>query len=106
MSVKKCTVCNINIDEDNCQKDRNLCKNCYNLNRKKYNSNNKEKIQDVNSVNKTDNNKKKRKLVESLNNRTLIIGFSNCGKTYLMNHILHQKHEPFFYNHKITQSIS
>ena len=29
-------------------------------------------------------------------NRTLIIGFSNCGKTYLMNHILYQKQEPFF----------
>ena len=49
-----------------------------------------------NSVNKTYNYKKKRKLVESLNNRTFIIGFSNCGKTYLMNHILHQKQEPIF----------
>ena len=38
----------------------------------------------------------KKKLVENLNNRTLIIGFSNCGKTYLMNHILHQKQEPIF----------
>ena len=32
------------------------------------------------------------------NNRTLIIGSSNCGKTYLMNHILHQKQEPVFTN--------
>ena len=30
------------------------------------------------------------------NKRTLIIGFSNCGKTDLMNHILHQKQEPIF----------
>ena len=30
------------------------------------------------------------------NIRTLIIGFSNCGKTYLMNHILFQKQEPIF----------
>ena len=45
----------------------------------------------------------KRKLVESLNNRTLIIGFSNCGKTYLMNHILHQKQEPIFI---ITNSLN
>ena len=82
MDVKKCTVCNIKIDEDNYKKDRNICRKCYNINRKKYNSNNKEKIQVVNSVN---NNK-----------RTLIIGFSSCGKTYLMNHILYKKQEPIF----------
>ena len=35
-----------------------------------------------------------------MNNRTLIIGLSNCGKTYLMNHILHQKQEPIFINTK------
>ena len=50
-----------------------------------------------------DNDKKKRKIVESVNNRTLIIGFSNCGKTYLMNHILHQKHETIFI---ITKSLN
>ena len=103
MYVKKCTVCNIKIDEDNYKKDRSICKNCYKINRKKLKSNKKEKTQDVNSVNKTNNNKKKRKLVESLNNRTLIIGFSNCGKTYLMNHILFQKQEPIFI---ITKSLN
>ena len=103
MDVKKCFVCNIKIDEDIYKKDRRICKNCYKINRKKYNSNNKEKIQDVNSVNETNKNKKKRKLVESLNNRTLIIGFSNCDETYLMNHILHQKHEPVFI---ITKSLN
>ena len=98
MDVKKCTVCNTKIDEDNYKKDRNICKSCYNINRKKYNKNNKEKIQVVNSVNKTkivnDNNNK---------NRTLIIGFSNCGKTYLTNHILFQKQEPIFI---ITKSLN
>ena len=89
MDVTKGTVCNIKIDEDKYKKDRNIRKNCYNKNRKKYNSNNKEKKPVVNSLNKTNNTKKKRKLVESLNNRTRIIGFSICGKTYLMNHILH-----------------
>ena len=39
-------------------------------------------------------NQKKTKVVDSVNNRTLIIGFSNCGKTYLMNHFLHQKQKP------------
>ena len=56
---------------------------------KKYNSNNKEKIQIVNSVNN--------------NNRSLIIGFSNSGKTYLMNHILSQKQEPILI---ITKSLN
>ena len=37
------------------------------------------------------------------NNRTLIIGFSNCGKTDLMNHILRQKPEPIFI---ITKSLN
>ena len=47
----------------------------------------------------------KTKVVDSVNdnNRTLIIGFSNCGKTYLMNHILHQKQEPIFI---ITKSLN
>ena len=53
-------------------------------------------------MNKTNNNKKKRKIVDSLNNRTLMIGFSNCGRTYLMNLILHQKQEPIFI---ITKSL-
>ena len=90
MDVKKCTVCNIKIDGNNYKKDKNICRICYNINRKKSNNNSKEKIQVVNSVNKT-------KIVDSVNdnNRTLIIGFSNCGKTYLMNHILHQKQNQF-----------
>ena len=49
------------------------------------------------------NNKKKRKVVNLLNNRTLIIGFSNCGKTYLMNHILLRKHEQIYV---ITKSLN
>ena len=30
MGVKKCTISNIKIDEDNYRKDRNICENCYN----------------------------------------------------------------------------
>ena len=55
-------------------------------------------------------NKKKRKIVDSVNininnnnNQSLIIGFSNCGETHLMNHILPQKHEPICRN---TKSIN
>ena len=86
-----CNTCNIEIDKNNYLKDRTVCKTCYNKNRRK------------NQQPKSDN-KKKRKVVNSVNNnRTLIIGFSNCGKTYLMNHILHQKQEPIFI---ITKSLN
>ena len=74
--------------------------------KKKHNNNNKEKIQAVNSVNKTNNNKMKKVVVDSVNNnnnRTLIIGFSICCKTYLVNHILHQEKEPMFI---ITKSVN
>ena len=37
-------------------------------------------------------------------NRTVIKSFPNCGKTYVMNHILDQKQEPICINTKsLTQ---
>ena len=73
------------------------------MNRKKFN-NNKNERKVVESVN-NNNNKKKGKVVDSvnINNRILIIGSSNCGKTYLMNHILHQRQEAIFL---ITKSLN
>ena len=88
MNVKKCTVCNIEIDEDNCKKNRNICKNCYNINRKKYN--NKEKKRKVDdSVNKIekpkiDNINIKINVPKYENHRHVVIGPSNVGKTYYM----------------------
>ena len=87
MDVKKCTVCDIKIDKDNYKKDRKICKKIYNINRKRYN--NKKVVDSVSII--------------SNSNRTLIIGFSGCGKTYLMNHILFQKQEPIFI---ITKSLN
>ena len=92
MKVKKCTVCNIEIDEDNCKKDRNICKNCYNINRKKYN--NKEKKRKVDdSVNKIekpkiDNINIKINVPKYENHRHVVIGPSNVGKTFYMLKIL------------------
>ena len=63
----------------------------------------KKKIQVVNSMNNTNNNKKKREVVDSVDNRTHIIGFSNCNKTHLMNHILLREQEPIFI---ITKSLN
>ena len=90
MDVKKYTVCNIKVDEDNCKKDRNICKNCYNINRKKYTINEKKR--------KTDDsvkNKEKPKTITVNNNvstyenrRHVVIGPSNVGKTCYMLQIL------------------
>ena len=91
MDVKKCTVCNIEIDEDNCKKDRNICKICYNINRKKYNINEKKRKLD-NSVNKIKidnvNNTKNNVVSKYENHRNVFIGPSNVGKTYYMLKVL------------------
>ena len=117
-----CNTCNIEIDVNNYLKDRTVCKSCYNKNRRKNNkytliqnqqpkSDDKKKRKVVNSVSNTNINKKKTKVVDSVNNnnnRTLIVGFLNCGKTYLMNNESYpiSKARTNFYNHKITKSIS
>ena len=84
MDVKKCTVCNIEIDEYNCKKDRNICKICYNINRKKYNNKEKKRKYDI-SVNKIDNvNNTNNDIVSKFeNHRHVIIGPSNVGKNLL-----------------------
>ena len=94
MDVKKCTVCNLEIDEDNCKKDRNICKMCYNINGKKYNNKEKKRNFD-NSVNKIEkpkidnNNITKNNVVLNFENpRHVIIGPCNVGKTYYMLKIL------------------
>ena len=87
MKVKKCTVCNIEIDGDNCKKDRNICKTCYKINRIKYNNekkrkydgsmNNTEKPKIVNANNEID-------LSKYENHAYVVIGPRNVGKTYYM----------------------
>ena len=56
-------------------------------------------------MNNINTNQKKTKVVDYVNNinRSHIIGLSNCGKTYIMNHILHQKQEPISI---ITESLN
>ena len=86
MDVKKCTVCKIKIDEDNCKKDRNICKKCYNINRKKYN-NKEKKSKVINSVNNIEKPKIDNVSTHE-NHRHVIIGPSNVGKTFYMLKIL------------------
>ena len=95
-----CNTCNIEIDENNYMKDRTVCKSCYNKNRRKNQQPKNDDKKKINLVNSVKNN---RKVDDSVNNRTLVVGVSNCGKTYLVNHILQQKQEPIFI---ITKSLN
>ena len=92
MNVKKCTVCNIEIDEYNCKKDRNICKICYNITRKKYNNREKKRKTDdsVNKIEKSkiDNVNNKINDLTLENHRHVIIGPSNVGKTFYLLKIL------------------
>ena len=92
MDVKKCTVCNVEIDEYNCKKDRNISKICYNINRKKYNNKEKKRKYDdsVNNIEKPKIGKVKNKINDLTleNHRHVVIGPSNVGKIYYMLKVL------------------
>ena len=99
---KNYTVCNIKLDKDNYQKDRTVFKDCYH--KKKRKSSNRTLIQNTHhtSFGNDISTSHQQSKIDNINNnnRTLIIGFSNCGDTYLMNCILLQKQEPVFINTK------
>ena len=96
---QNCSKCNIKIEEIIYLKAKPVHKRCYNKNRRKNKNNTLIQSLQSNSDNNYDNNKKIRRVVDSMNNnnnRTLTIGISNCGKTYVMNHILLTKQEQVF----------
>ena len=66
---KNCSACNIKLDINIYKKDRTVCKDCYNKKKRK----NKITISHQPKI-ENDNN----------NNRTLLVGPSFSGKTYLM----------------------
>ena len=69
---KNCSGCNIKLDRTNYKKDRTVCKDCYNKKKRKSEtktSHQQPKIENGNNIN---------------NNRTLLVGSSFSGKTYLM----------------------
>ena len=93
---KICTLCKMGIDENSCKKNRSVCKNWYNI--KNFdNSLFRNEITASHQQSKIDN------VTTRKSNRTLIIGFSNCGKVYLMSHFLPQKQAPIF---QIKKSLS
>ena len=74
---KNCSVCNIKLDINNYKKDRTVCRDCYNKKKRENNLVQKEitiSHQQPKIENGNNNNK----------NRTLLVGPSFSGKTYLM----------------------
>ena len=78
---KNCSVCNIKLDTNNYKKDGTVCKDCYNRKKRKKNLLQNEITTSLQQP-KTKNEKKNK------NNRTLLVGPSFSGKTYLMLKIL------------------
>ena len=70
---KNCSACNIELNINNYKKDRTVCKDCYNKKKRKTNLIQQPKNENGNDIN---------------NNRTLLVGSSFAGKTYLMLKIL------------------
>ena len=78
---KNCSVCNIKLDIKNYKKDRTVCRDCYNKKKRKNNLvKNKITISHQQPIIENGNNNN--------NNRTLLVGPSFSGKTYLMLKIL------------------
>ena len=72
---KNCSACNIKLDINNYKKDRTVCKDCYNKKKRK----NKITVSHQQPIIENGKNN---------NNRTLLVGPSFSGKSYLMLKIL------------------
>ena len=75
---KNCSACNIKLDINIYKKDRTVCRDCYNKKKRKNNL-----IQ-----NEITTSHQQTKIENNNNNRTLLVGPSCSGKTYLMLKIL------------------
>ena len=79
---KNCSACNIKLDINNYKKDRTICRDCYNKKKRKNN------INTLPHNQPNVNTPKQSKIENNNNNRTLLVGPSFSGKTYLMLKIL------------------
>ena len=75
---KNCSACNIKLDVNNYKKDRTVCRDCYNEKKRKNNL----------VLNEITTSHEQSKIENNKNNRTLLVGSSFSGKTYLMLQIL------------------
>ena len=77
---KNCSVCNIKLDINNYKKDETVCRDCYNKKKRK------------NKITLSHHHHQQQPIIENgnnnNNNRTLLVGPSFSGKTYLMLKIL------------------
>ena len=74
---KNCSACNIKLDINNYKNDRTVCRDCYNEKKRKNNL-----VQNEITISHQP------KIENDNNNRTLLVGPSFSGKTYLMLKIL------------------
>ena len=79
---KNCSVCKIKLDINNYKKDRTVCRDCYNRKKRKININTLPPNKIIENVNTSQQSKFEN------NNRTLLVGPSFSGETYLMLKIL------------------
>ena len=76
--TKNCSACNIKLDINNYKKDRTVCKDCYIKKKRKNNL----------VPNEITTSNQQSKIEKNNNYRTLLVGPSFSGKTYLMLKIL------------------
>ena len=81
---KNCSTCNIKLDINKFKKDRTVCRDCYNKKKRKININSLPPNKIIENVNIPQQSK----IENNNNNRTLLVGPSFSGKTYLMLKIL------------------
>ena len=92
---RNCTACNIKIDKNDHKKDGTVFKRCHNKKKRKHTTvfQNQQRTSsgDENCV--SHQHSKIEKNTNNENNGSLVIEFSNYGKTYLINFVLFQKQE-------------
>ena len=76
---KICTTRYVKIDGDKYKNWRTVCKDCFNKKKRNYN------------IEKPSPNNNEKVIYESNINRTLIIGFSKCGRIFVMKIILSRR---------------
>ena len=81
---KNCSACNIKLDKNNYKKDRTICRDCYNKKKRKNDINTLPPNKNIENV----NTPQQSKIENNNNNRTLLVGPSFSGKTYLILKIL------------------
>ena len=79
---KNCSACNIKLNKSNYSKDRTVSRDCYNKKKRKIIINTLPPNKIIENVNTPQQSKFEN------NNRTLLVGPSSSGKTYLMLKIL------------------